>query len=474
MSLQNSSSQVSTDPNGDSNLAIRFNKDYNIIGLDIYSSVVSPVDLMPMMIELSYFEDIFKHFISGELLITDSQGLIEKLQLHGNEYIKIAFAKDGNTKIKIDKLFRVYKISHRQKSKNGETETYIIHFCSDEAVISEQYRVSKSYKGKTVASIINDLLTNHLKVPAIKLKNTFIEDTKNIFNFVVPNLKPFEAIHWLTSFGKSAAQKSVGNDMIFFENAKGYNFCSFQTLFQTQPYFTYRYNPKNTSIAQNGDDPTAKVFNVLSYEIIDNFDSLQNVSNGTYANRVIGIDPLIRQYYNTDFNYAKYYGKASSLNKNPVVNNLQNRFGDALYETPTGQTKLTVSNKNQNTVQYVNQRTGSVPFNFNYDDIISQRKSQLSLSNYTRLKISIAGDPNVTVGQTINFDLLSGSPGSQNQEKQLDAFYSGKYVVTAVRHMIQTGGYTTIMEITKDSVPTSYSTVDNTNPAIKALTTGNI
>jgi len=49
-----------------------------------------------------------------------------------------------------------------------------------------------------------------------------------------------------------------------------------------------------------------------------------------------------------------------------------------------------------------------------------------------------------------------------NTTKDLDKFYSGKYLVTAVRHIIESGGtYQTILELAKDSTPTNYMNINN-------------
>ena len=50
----------------------------------------------------------------------------------------------------------------------------------------------------------------------------------------------------------------------------------------------------------------------------------------------------------------------------------------------------------------------------------------------------------------------------ETNEKQLDKFYSGKYLVTAVRHIIQPNKYQTVLEISKDSVPNNYQEIDQT------------
>ena len=87
------------------------------------------------------------------------------------------------------------------------------------------------------------------------------------------------------------------------------------------------------------------------------------------------------------------------------------------------------------------------------ETFIPHRSAQLALANYIRIKISVPGDPALTVGLTLNFSLLSLNPNS----KTPDAFYSGKYLITAVRHMITMNEYKTVLELAKESVPTKYA-----------------
>jgi len=464
--------QTSNPTVGDKTKGIVYSKDYNLISINLLSGQFITLDLKPSMVELSYFEDIYNNSVSGQVMISDAQGYIEKLGLHGNEYIRLAFGKDNNPNIRIDKLFRVYKISPRQKSSGFDSESYAIYFCSDELVLSEQYRISKSYPNKQISDIIKDILNVYIKAPEHKYNQRNIEQTKGIYSIIVPNFKPFEAINWLTLYSQSGIQGNVGADMLFFENAEGYNFSSLQTLFKRTPYQTYHYRPKNIKSEDYGDLGSTEVFNVLAYELIDSFNILDGISSGMFANRLLTIDPLLHRYEVTDFNYMDYHLKAKTLNSNPVVNNLQNRFGKTLYETPEGCFKLTSTNKNQSKVDYIKNKPDSVTKDSFVETTFSQRKSQLALTNYTRMKLYVAGDPNLTIGMTIDFKMLSQDPASEKDPKTTDKYYSGKYLITAVRHIIQTGAYNTVVEVVKDSLPNNYSNVDNSKPIYKATVSG--
>jgi len=142
---------------------VTYAQDYNLKTL-VLLTPGGTFDLKNSLVELGYFEDIFSNSISGYLQISDSQGLIEKLQLIGNEYIRVSFTKASTTDFINDMLFRVNKISSRQLIGNTTTEGYVLNFCSDELILSEQYKVSKSYKDKKISDIINDILTGYLKV----------------------------------------------------------------------------------------------------------------------------------------------------------------------------------------------------------------------------------------------------------------------------------------------------------------------
>jgi hypothetical protein len=468
-----------------------YSRDFKVIALNILSSgSPEPINLKPMMSEFIYHEDMFAHTTTGTLLLTDSQGIIEKLSLHGNEYLRVKIAKDkespdnsdGSTVI--DKLFRLYKISHRQKTDNEATENYLIYFCSDENFVSEQYKISKSYSGKKVSEIITDILQNQLNVQDVaaggKYDATKIEETQGVYSFIVPNFHPFEAINWVTQFALPADSTCVGADMIFFEDGYGYVFASMQTLMKQPSVYTFVYGPKNLS-QEFFSDLTDQTFNVLSWKVEKSLDSLHGVNSGVFANRLISLDPLQMTANTTDFSYADYSKQAQSLNNNnPVINGLQNRNGDALHQTPMATLRMAVSNANQSQNPYISKYPGSVTKDVFIEKVLTHRKAQMHTNTYHKIRISVAGNPYFTVGQVVTFNLLSNTPsGSDEVPKELDKVYSGNYLVAATKHQIQTGGYTTMLELIKESLPNNfeeqgYFDVDNNASIWKNTVQGNL
>jgi hypothetical protein len=228
----------------------------------------------------------------------------------------------------------------------------------------------------------------------------------------------------------------------------------------------------------------------LEFEVLDFFDTLGAISNGTFANKVITIDPLLRKYSTqTVFNYADYFKSGTSLNGNPLTNiasGYQNRFGKTMYDPQTdanpaglqmGSLRMATSNSEEKKNAYVAQAPDSVANDIFIEKYLPNRVAQLGLANYMRIKITVPGDPQLVAGKTVNFDIFQIDPkvysqGQSNVTREKDPFYSGKYLISAVRHIVKNNSYITILELCKESVGASYPPYNNTTPGIKQLSNG--
>ena len=461
----------------------RYPTDFNLKALNLITPLQGNgvVNLMPFMLELNLFEDIYSSTISGQVVLNDSLGLISHYYLNGTESIQVQLQKTTGDSQYISRNYRVYKISKRSTSDSNDYEVYVLNFCSEEFLLSEQYRVSKAFKGTQIHNIVIDILTNYVKTT----KNLDWDITSGVYDFVLPNKKLFETINWLSTYAMTSINS--GADMLFYENNDGYHFKSLQKLYSQKAYQTFKFDPKNTSTTNIQQQLT----NVLEFEVLDFFDTLGAISNGTFANKVITIDPLLRKYDTTTgvFNYQTYFNSAQSLNKYPVTNTgagYQNRHGKAMYEdVPTsnppglemGTLRMVSSNSNEKKNTYVAQRPDAVANDIFISKYLPLRVAQLGLANYMRVKVTVAGDPLLSAGRTVNLNIYQIDPtvysqSGANATRELDPFYSGKYLISAVRHIVKNNSYITIMELAKDSVGAAYPAFNNTDSAVKQLTSG--
>lgn len=444
----------------------RYPTDYSLTDITLITAQKN-ISLKPLMVELNFFEDLYSPSISGELIVSDALGILNNYKVNGTEFISIEFKKDYSDPKPISKLFRVYKVGNRTPDGVNMYENYNISFCSEELLVSEKYRISKSYRNKKISEIVKDVFDNFLSSG----KKITAEETIGLYDFVLPNKKVFETINWLTTYAQPATN-NLGADMLFYENAEGYNLKSLQTLFSQKSVATYYYNPKNVTI-----DMQQKYMNLMDFEVIESFDTLNATSSGTFSNRVLSLDTLLRKKTVTDFNYKKYFDTSKKLNKYKVSSDYKNKMGDAMYDAPddkmeSAPLRLVVGNSEERKSKIVKQTPRGVKNDYFIEKTLPYRVAQINLANYTRVKVVAPGNPKMTVGSVIDLNMFSMQPISQNTRREKDNFYSGNYLVSAVRHIIQQGSYITVMELTKDSYMVDVPAINSNTTQWNKLTKG--
>jgi len=446
-------------------------QDFSLESCKIVTALNQPFEFSKMVVELNYFEDIYNNTITGNLVLNDSSGMLNVLGFSGNDFLILSFSKPGFEDNKIEKTFRVFSVSDRYLTKD-HNENYILNFCSEELVLSEQYKISKSYPNKKISDIVKDICYNKLKIKPEKLLESNIEETKGVTNYVVPTLKPFEAINWLCTRAISNNSKTKGSPYLFYENLYGYNFKSLQSLYDTPIYKTYKYEPKNLNMPndQRTQNMDLELVNVLSYEMISNFDSLKSINYGAFANRLIAVDPVRHTYTVNDFNLLNYFTYDTiKLNTFPPMTNAENRLGQTVNTTYDAVLKLSTTNTGQTSLNsYIKAKQPSIK-DVNIETSIPHRTSQLALNSTIRYRIVVPGDPLLTIGTVIEF-LIPEARTAEDNSRIDDIYYSGKFLITAIRHKIdQENKYVTIMEISKESLKAPYYDFDNKLPAWKEI-----
>ena len=120
------------------------------------------IDITPIFEEISIFDSLLMPVMSGNILISDSLALSNKLSFDGSESILIDISKDANSDIaNFKKAFRIYKQSDRKTE--GLNEKYVLHFVADEFMYSDQQRVNQSFN-LTYSEAVEKILNNYLKM----------------------------------------------------------------------------------------------------------------------------------------------------------------------------------------------------------------------------------------------------------------------------------------------------------------------
>lgn len=440
-------------------------QDIKIQSCKIVTSAGKPLEIKDIVIEFNYYEDIFNNGISGSLVINDSMAYIKTYQIQGNEVLILSIDKPGFDN-PLEKNFRIYNIPNRNVAK-PTNETYIISFCSEELYLNEQYKLSKSYPDSKIIDIVKDIAFNSLKID----QKEFIDfdDTTGLRSLVIPNFKPIQAINWLCTFAMSADKGNIGSPFVFYENRYGFHFRSLLNLFQQPAYRLYQYDEKNLN---SGNDLTKDInkdfVSVIEYEFISTFNSVEAVKQGMYSNKTYTIDPLRLKFGEKTFDYSEYTKEAASLEKNTMPISATNRFGDTVNQT-AGVHKFCISSTGQSENKYIKDKKITINENL-VEQTVSARAAQLAMLCSNRVKILVPGDIELAVGKVVEFNMPTTVYTDKTKQKKPDEFNSGKYLITALRHIVnQQNNFYTCLELSKESFPSKFNNFDNSDPGWKGV-----
>jgi len=447
----------------------------------LITSATASLEFKNAVVEFAYFEDIFTNCVHGSLLISDSSAFPNILSWCGEERLDLEISKPGLQDNVFSGTFRIYNISKRHLT-NDNNENYLVNFCSEELAISEKTRVCKTYTNMKVSDIVKDIAFNFLKISSSDFPSSNIEETFGNVNITIPNMKPLEAINWLctmaivgdTKFGNHSGPEG-GASYLFWKNKDGYNFRSLLSIFNTsninsaysstymhplanrKNFIGYWYGIKNTDTPPGTPsfDPYSQI---ISYEILNSYDSLESQQRGMFCNRTISLDYVTRLYKNNDFDYNNYFNNFlktkvdlyKDLNTLPVVSDATDRFGKTPNLYPEGTIKVYPSTTMQANNEFVKTNLPNIQPNY-VENTVPYRLAQLSLIGVNRIKMAIPGDPYITVGKLVDV-YIPQTTTDDNGNKYNDRFLTGTYLVSCVRHALdQENEFKTVLELVKDA-----------------------
>tara|TARA_B100001996_G_scaffold304318_1_gene245211 strand:- start:56 stop:1561 length:1506 start_codon:yes stop_codon:yes gene_type:complete len=460
-----------------------FAGDYNLNGIVLQNHAGTGgrfgeggVNIQSLVQELNIYEGIDQTSVYGTLVMVDSMNLISNLPIQGTERLFFKLSTPGTSKSEhiVDASeetghpFYVYKISNKQQPSQG-TLVYTIHFASREFLRNIRTKVSQAYSGKLsdmVQQIIGD------KQGLDSRKTLHYEETKNSDKIVIPNLAPFKAISLIAK--RALPKFSEGVGYYFYETTKGFyfqsweNMCAFH-LDERDPIQTYYYQPQNISEPdpETGDQIVQDLKQVEEYRFINTFhDTAACQALGTYGHRVISYNLFSKAFKTTDYHYHNQFnetvhadytydtglqGVEPQIRSNPVDFDIkEDGTGKGVSDYAESLVSL------QPTTQYLHdEETGSYGTDVSDDGrligIRNSKKQQVTAG--TTIEMTVKGQTQIQPGQVIDFELRPvETDGATADKKNYDPQYSGRYIITKVRHRVTKQDYKMVFECKKDSV----------------------
>lgn len=459
----------------------------------LYNYRKSALEIRHMMVEFSIFHDLLAHGTKLEMVITDTNGMIEMVPIVGDETLVMKF-KTPTSPFSVLYVFNVYKINKR-KHDAQRSDTYVLHGISQEIINNERKSVSQAFYDLKASDVVSAIYENYLKPTesdfGVVMKNVDldIDETKDLKAWTIPHQKPFEAIEYLAQEGESSSAKA--SNYVFYETpardllkkdnkpvAKKWNFKTLDSLLiqDVKEKNTFYYAHHNVEVVQrpanngerwerarveNVDDPgeTAPGQAIYAYQkIIDiefrsQFDTLRNLEKGLYYHKVEIIDPLIKHFTTDEFQYDSDFNSFNHIEDQKIYT------GRSLYavESDTPKKFMMVSNYpdiyEQNA--YI-QKGRSQDLQVKYPRVFHQFAkfdiaSSAQLSNMV-IEITIPGNIDLDIGEMIKIELPQSS-GNQEFLQRINILFNAKWLITAIRHTYNKvqDEFFTVVELVNDT-----------------------
>ena len=450
---------------------IEFAGDYKLDHVFLHNHMGEVTDIKRVMSELNIYESIYKNALTGSIVIIDAQNLISKLELNGTERISFKLSTPGaidkrsmvDASVETGHPFHVYKITDRKQLAPG-TLLYTLHFGSREFMRNLRTKVSQAYEGRLDMSVLK-ILTDENYLDS--KKEVSFEPTGNADKIVIPNLRPFDAINMIAK--RSLPEKSNGVGYYLYETTKGINFRSWDNMVSVRGSYDrpivqdFYYMPMNVNDTTIKDKINHDYKSVESYKFVNNFhDVAANTIIGTYGHNVITHNLYDKSYYNYELEFG-------DTKHTEVANERSNRERYAVAagsRVDEDDKKISDYNESrvslQSTTQFLhNENTGAgYGLDVRQDGPkLAQQVSQMAqVINGTALKLIIKGQSYLEAGDLIQFNMLAVD--EKNTDGSFDPQYSGKYIITKIRHQINDKKYTMALECAKDSVKRGFTVND--------------
>ena len=418
-----------------------------------------PVEIGDLVFGFTYYEDITKPFISANLNINDSgSNLIGSGSgpITGGELVEIDVEGPDNKDYSYK--FKVYRVGDRINS--GKIQNYNLGLISAEALDDPQTRIKKTLSGRP-----DEIVRQVLNEEGLNTAKQYIADPCDNYKTIIPkNLTPFAICAKLQDqsipYGAGGKGDGEGAETVdgkysegtagffFYENAKGYNFRSIDSLMDIKG---------NLGLNNAGQESNIKTFQdsagvetdatLIDVQFTSEINLMQGLRTGAYALRC--------QYYNFstgDFSESTYsagkcWNQLAHLGSQDGLTPGQ----ESLAKRPTRIVSAILDDESYYSGQ--DAAADDLAFKDRTPETLPQAISRNYLLNTQGLRVVVPGNLQLVVGDVINVQLQNMSTEKDREVASVDEDHSGFYLITSLSRFYSKieKRVTTMLSLKRDS-----------------------
>ena len=414
-----------------------------------------------LVVELSYYEDVFSPAIACTFILVDALALRSALPIAGGEVFKLKLRSKGDNDddAEIETKLQVYKISD-SFYYNEHTEAYSVYTTTEELLTNEHTNrlIRRGTNEFTIDKVANNVFTDNISKVSNK-KFITVEETEGVFDYTFPSVSSFRAMNMMCAEAKSA--KNAASNFYFYETADGYHFVTLQELMKKKPVESYFYIEETKSIHPKTDLNDIKDYQkIISSEMIGGVSLLEGAVKGTFSAITKTLDVLAKSFFTKAYNYATDFKSTHPDSKKDEKQILTPETVKKFTSSPTNESFITTNSK-VSQLNYVKSYQPEMQQSFQKNQdfaAIEKAATQQLLSQ--KINVMVHGNPRIHAGDTVNLTFPEATVTEKGKRETNDET-TGKYLIIAVVHRVnETNKYITIMECVKDSSKTQPQVED--------------
>jgi len=398
----------------------------------------------------------------GSVRIVDSTGLLDDTPLRGEEQIILEIADSktinengGITDGQVSEPYRfvgfVYKVDNVTAKDTNDAVFYDMHFVSYQSFNAGTYRITRPFRDVKVSDIAKTIFDDYFKDQFIEpgnAKELILEETEGTIRCIIPKMRPEEAMNFLSKRSYSSSS-SKSCTFRFFESSKGYHFVTDEELFrlseqdETRSFkFTFLDAIPNTL-----DNFDVQLNNLETLENSRRVNSLDDIYNGAYRNKVIELDILSRttNLFDESSQYNYFDQEYFELRPNQSITDRHTRaFISAAHKSAESSGR---DEDVQKTFIVIKDYTDGEESNSDlalsaqtyYKDIIMNRLAYSKHIESITVNAVGPGRLDITAGDIVDLDVKDFKLASNEQSGVFvpNKRLSGKYIIRSVSHIME-------------------------------------
>lgn len=451
---------------------------YRIKSISIQNYLGEEKNIENLIGSFTITESLYSPTLFFEASIKDAVNFFESFPLTGQEsvFVNVYYKEhDSDIEKEIGLFFFITEYPLYGRSvKNENVQVYKIKGVSEQAYISSQKRISRSYDYSNTVEIIDNILQRdcNLAFSDLAISGDPISRCRHIFTYQTP-LQAVELMRQRTF-------DIHGSPFYFFQSLNGvYNLISHTNIANkdTNPIYRTYYDARNfEGEAGSQKDYIERATRIISCESNLRYAKLSQAREGAFASQTYSLDYSTKTYKGKQYKYMDVKEDLSGYEMNPqIMNNTMEPFP---IISPAHQVQKEFGNKfaplsefvnasvnyiGNNSMAYQNTYDSDFSTGKNYNQLSSESINNLNafraLANTISHDITLYGDFDLNPGVCIELkfpkaiapedlkEILDESP--QNvYDKQM----SGKYFISSVQHKFEEGNYYCKVRVKRDSM----------------------